>query len=124
MPKFIIDIHMDEDFDSKESEIKSYMGLVKEGLDSVGIDGIIEVLEENTVGRRLPFGYKSVDGVNWIENKIEQKALEYMKRLRDAGESYRKISKLLNEEYDIKLSHSGVRNILNRKDEPKSRMIF
>ena len=44
---------------------------------------------------RVPYGYKSVDGM-LVENNTEQKLLRKMYRLRSKGESYLSISKFLN----------------------------
>jgi len=121
MPKFIVDITLDG-YDTEEEHLTECLNFIKEQLDIPASH--VTMLEEPTVGRRVPFGYKCVGGVDWTEDKEQQDALNYMRNLRGKGMSYRRISLAIKEHLDIDLSHSGVRNILNRNPEPKSRMIF
>jgi len=75
-------------------------------------------------GGRVPFGYQCDDGVNLTENKKEQELISDMKRMRGGGVSYRKISEHLESNEGVNLSHSGVRKILNRNPDPKTKFVF
>ena len=72
------------------------------------------------LGGPVPYGWMVTqveDKQYLIKNKEQQKVIKIMKKLRDEGLSYRKISKELEEKHNVLLSHSGVSLIL--KDEEK-----
>ena len=62
-------------------------------------------------GGKVPFGY-FLDNGELRKNREEQKYIKFMARKRAEGMSYRKISKLLNDDWDVSLSHNAIRNLL------------
>lgn len=75
-------------------------------------------------GYKIPFGYRSEDGVNLIEDDDQQKIIEQMRKMRENYTSYREISKKILQEYGVKISHTGIMKILNREKDFKTKLIF
>jgi putative DNA-invertase from lambdoid prophage Rac len=66
------------------------------------------------LGGDRPFGWRiGEDGV-LVEKEDEQRALAEMQALRSQGMSYRAISERMRTEFDISLSHQGVKRALER----------
>ena len=66
------------------------------------------------LGGDRPFGWRiGEDGV-LVEKEDEQRALAEMQALRSQGVSYRAISERMRIEFDISLSHQGVKRALDR----------
>jgi putative DNA-invertase from lambdoid prophage Rac len=66
------------------------------------------------LGGDRPFGWQiGEDGV-LVEKEDEQRALAEMQALRSQGMSYRAISERMRTEFDISLSHQGVKRALER----------
>ena len=67
-------------------------------------------------GGKVDFGF-TIEEKNGkkmlVIDEQQQKLIGVMKRQRKTGKSYRAISKLIQEKYDVKLSHQGVKNIIS-----------
>ena len=68
-------------------------------------------------GGIIPFGFDVVEhgGKKFLkENEEQRKIINEICKLRNEGISYKKIAKVVNEEYSAKLSHMGVKRMLGR----------
>jgi len=77
-----------------------------------------------STGGRVPFGYKCLDGTNLVEDEEQQQIIKSMKHMRKKNFSYREISRRIKQFHKIEISHSGIRKILNRDPEPKTKFVF
>ncbi len=71
------------------------------------------------LGGPVPFGWEVNDDKVLIENKAQQKVIQQIVLMREDRWSYRDISKKLKNEFDIQLSHAGVRRILESDKKKK-----
>jgi DNA repair exonuclease SbcCD ATPase subunit len=88
------------------------------------LEAEIEKLKGKSTGGRVPFGYKCPDGTNLVEDTEQQQIISVMRKMREKDYSYREISRKIKEIHKIEISHSGVRKILNRDPEPKTKFVF
>lgn len=66
------------------------------------------------LGGPVPFGWRvNKEGI-LVQNASEQSIIKEILRLREDRWSYRDISQKLKENFDLKLSHEGVRKVLER----------
>ncbi len=74
--------------------------------------------EGRYLGGPVPFGWKvnSTSG-ELVQNPSEQRVIKEIIRLREDRWSYRDISVKLREGFQVKLSHEGIRKILDRNRE-------
>ncbi len=68
------------------------------------------------LGGPIPFGWR-LKGTNLVEHKREQRIIEQIHQLKKENWSYRQIAMRLEEKYNVKLSHAGVRKIVLRTME-------
>lgn len=66
-------------------------------------------------GGHLAFGYKKDRKGNLVKDEHQQKCIKAMKRKREEGMSYRAISKYVNDEWELEISHNAVRQIVTGK---------
>lgn len=73
------------------------------------------------IGGPVPFGWQVNEDKILVENEEQQKVIQAIIAMREDRWSYRDIADKLKVEYDIQLSHAGVRRILDnnrrRKEE-------
>jgi hypothetical protein len=69
------------------------------------------------IGGPVPFGWEVNEDKMLVENVAQQQIILAINAMREDRWSYRDISRKLKSEYDIQLSHAGVRRVLesNRK---------
>lgn len=76
-------------------------------------------------GGDVPFGYRLLEGGGLAVEPEEQKALDLIRKLRDSGESYRKIGAelqrrgILTRRGKIVWNPQVIKNVLNQKITPK-----
>ena len=70
-------------------------------------------------GGPVPFGWEVNKDRILVQNKDQQRIIGAILRMREDRWSYRDISKKLNVEFDIQLSHAGVRRILDSDKKKK-----
>ena len=69
------------------------------------------------LGGKVQFGYtKNKEGF-LIPNKREQEAIKYMVKLREEGKSLYVIARIIKDSRGCKLSHTGVKKIIEREKE-------
>ena len=69
------------------------------------------------LGGEVPFGKEKLDG-KLIDHPVQKESIKFMRKLRRSKRfgkqySYRKISEEVEKEFGIKISHEGIRRILN-----------
>lgn len=65
----------------------------------------------------IPFGFDVIqhEGKKYLQENPEQtKVITDIIKNREDGLSYKKIAKLVNQEYGTKLSHMGVKRVIGR----------
>lgn len=70
-------------------------------------------------GGPVPFGWEVNKEKFLVENDAQQKIIQAMLSMREERWSYRDIAKKLKSEFDIQLSHAGVRRILDSDKKNK-----
>ena len=70
-------------------------------------------------GGPVPFGWEVNEERIFVQNKEEQKIIQAITKMREGRWSYRDISKKLDAEYNIQLSHTRVRRILDSDKKKK-----
>jgi len=70
-------------------------------------------------GGPVPFGWEVNEERIFVQNKEEQKIIRAITEMRGGRWSYRDISKKLDAEYNIQLSHTRVRRILDSDKKKK-----
>ena len=63
-------------------------------------------------GGKVAFGYKKDRKGNLIKDEHQQKCITAMKRKQDEGWSLRKISEYVKNEWQLKISHNAIRDVL------------
>lgn len=63
-------------------------------------------------GGKVAFGYRKDRNGNLIKDDLQQRCLVAMKRRRDQGLSYRAISKYVQDDWQLSISHNAIRVIL------------
>ena len=71
------------------------------------------------IGGPVPFGWEVNKERILVENKAQQKIIQSILSMRENRWSYRDISQKLKKEFDIELSHAGVRRILDSNKKKK-----
>jgi hypothetical protein len=71
------------------------------------------------IGGPVPFGWEVNEERILVQNKAQQKIIQAIIKMREDRWSYRDISKKLDAEFDIQLSHAGVRRILDSDKKKK-----
>ncbi len=71
------------------------------------------------LGGPVPFGWEVNGDKVLVQNKAQQKIIREIILMREDRWSYRDISKKLKDEFDIQLSHAGVRRILESDKKKK-----
>jgi hypothetical protein len=64
------------------------------------------------IGGPVPFGWEVNKEKNLVRNEAQQKIIQAIIQMREDRLSYREISEKLKNEFDIQLSHAGVRRIM------------
>lgn len=72
------------------------------------------------LGGPVPFGWEVNKDRMLVEKAAEQKVIEEIITMRKDRWSYRDISKKLKDEFDIELSHAGVRRVLESNKKKKA----
>lgn len=72
------------------------------------------------IGGPVPFGWKVNEERVLVQNEAQQKIIQKIIAMREERWSYRDISKKLDVEFDIQLSHAGIRRILEGNIKRKS----
>jgi DNA invertase Pin-like site-specific DNA recombinase len=71
------------------------------------------------IGGPVPFGWEVNDDRMLVENTAQQQVIAAISAMREDRWSYRDISRKLKNEYDVQLSHAGVRRVLESNIEKK-----
>ncbi|MGB3210307.1 MAG: recombinase family protein [Desulforhopalus sp.] len=71
------------------------------------------------IGGPVPFGWEVNKDRFLVQNRAQQKIIQAIITMREDRWSYRDISKKLKDEYDIQLSHAGVRRVLDNDKKKK-----
>lgn len=71
------------------------------------------------IGGPVPFGWEVNQERILVQNKAQQKVIQAIISMREDRWSYRDISQKLKKEFDIELSHAGVRRILDSDKKKK-----
>ncbi len=66
--------------------------------------------EGKYLGGPVPFGWR-LEGAYLVVDREQQKIIREIRRLKEERWSYRDIARRLKEQYDIRLSHEGVRKV-------------
>jgi DNA invertase Pin-like site-specific DNA recombinase len=74
------------------------------------------------IGGPVPFGWEVNDKRVLVHNKEQQKIITTIAAWREDRWSYRDISRKLKDEYNVQLSHAGVRRILDNDRNKKQEM--
>ncbi len=74
------------------------------------------------IGGPVPFGWEVNEERILVQNKAQQEIIAKIIAMREDRWSYRDISKKLKIEFDIELSHAGVRRILDNNKKKKDAM--
>lgn len=69
------------------------------------------------LGGPVPFGWMVSEKGILVSNPAEQKIIVEIERLRESKNSYREIALQLRQRFDVRLSHEGVRKVLERTRE-------
>lgn len=69
------------------------------------------------LGGPVPFGWMVSEKGTLVSNPAEQKIIVEIERLRESKNSYREIALQLRQRFDVRLSHEGVRKVLERTRE-------
>jgi len=72
------------------------------------------------IGGPVPFGWEVNEERVLVQNEDQQKIIQVIIAMREDRWSYRDISKKLNIEFDIQLSHASVRRILDGENKRKT----
>jgi len=64
------------------------------------------------IGGPVPFGWEVNNDKMLVENVAQQQVIQAITAMREDRWSYRDISRKLKNEYDVQLSHAGVRRVL------------
>ncbi|MCP4340626.1 MAG: recombinase family protein [Desulfobulbaceae bacterium] len=75
------------------------------------------------IGGPVPFGWQVNEERILVQNKVQQKIIQAIIKMREDRWSYRDISKKLDAEFDIQLSHAGVRRILDSDKKKKEAVV-
>jgi putative DNA-invertase from lambdoid prophage Rac len=70
------------------------------------------------LGGEIPFGKQINNDGELVDHSVQKECIKFMKKLRRSNHfgkqySYRKISEEVEKEFEIKISHEGIRRILN-----------
>ncbi len=76
------------------------------------------------IGGPVPFGWEVNKERILVQNEAQQKIVQAIIAMREDRWSYRDISKKLNVEFDIQLSHAGVRRILDGDNKRKNEALL
>jgi DNA invertase Pin-like site-specific DNA recombinase len=71
------------------------------------------------IGGPVPFGWEVNKEKVLVQNEAQQKIIQAIIQMREDRWSYRDISKKLKNEFDIQLSHAGVRRIMESDKKKK-----
>jgi putative DNA-invertase from lambdoid prophage Rac len=71
------------------------------------------------IGGPVPFGWEVDEDRVLVQNKAQQEIIQEINKMREDRWSYRDISKKLDAEFNIQLSHAGVRRILDNDKKKK-----
>lgn len=74
----------------------------------------VEERHNRFAGGPIPFGFRVHDDGYLIEDETEQQIIAEMVEMRQRRISYRKMSALLKEKHQVRLSNEGIRKILKR----------
>jgi len=116
-----IELHILELGGKLEDNVIQILNIVSRSLLSTGRRSAGKKLKENIkqkrnagkfVGGTVPFGYKLSDEGKLIEDAAQQKIIEIILKKRKEGLSFRSLSDFMLSKHDIKLSTSGIRNII------------
>jgi DNA invertase Pin-like site-specific DNA recombinase len=66
------------------------------------------------LGGDRPFGWRVGEDGMLVEDDAEQRALADMRKMRDAGTSFRSIAAQIEQTHGIQISHQGVKRVLSR----------
>jgi putative DNA-invertase from lambdoid prophage Rac len=66
------------------------------------------------LGGDRPFGWRVGEDGILVEDEAEQRALADMRKMRDAGISFRNIAARIEQTHGIQISHQGVKRVLQR----------
>ena len=75
--------------------------------------------EGKYIGGPVPFGWEVNKDKMLVENVAQQQVIQAISAMREDRWSYRDISRKLKDEYDIQLSHAGVRRVLESNIKKK-----
>ncbi len=75
------------------------------------------------IGGPVPFGWEVNKERVLVQNKAQQKIIQAIISMREDRWSYRDISQKLKKEFDIELSHAGVRRILESDKKKKDALL-
>ncbi len=79
--------------------------------------------EGKYIGGPVPFGWEVNDDKVLVENVAQQQVIEAISAMREDRWSYRDISRKLKNEYDVQLSHAGVRRVLEGNKKKKEALL-
>ena len=71
------------------------------------------------MGGPVPFGWEVNEERILVQNEAQQKIIQAISKMREDRWSFRDISKKLNAEFNIQLSHARVRRILDSDKKKK-----
>lgn len=72
------------------------------------------------LGGPVPFGWEVNEDRVLVENEAQQKIIQEIIRMREDRWSYRDIAGKLKQEFDVELSHAGVRRVLENNKKKKA----
>ncbi|GAB6191276.1 serine integrase family protein [Desulfocastanea catecholica] len=75
------------------------------------------------IGGPVPFGWQVNDDKKLVENAAQQQVIQAISAMREDRWSYRDISRKLKNDYDIQLSHAGVRRVLESNIKKKAALL-
>lgn len=75
------------------------------------------------IGGPVPFGWEVNNDKMLVENVAQQQIIQAISAMREDRWSYRDISRKLKNEYDIQLSHAGVRRVLESNVKKKEALL-
>ncbi len=75
------------------------------------------------IGGPVPFGWQVNEERVLVQNEAQQKIIQAIIAMRKDRWSYRDISKKLKVEFDIQLSHAGIRRILDGDSKRKNEVV-
>ena len=75
------------------------------------------------IGGPVPFGWEVNNDKMLVENAAQQQVIQAISAMREDRWSYRDISRKLKNDYDIQLSHAGVRRVLESNIKKKEALL-